>query len=106
MLDLRSDRNLTVHGFGPHVGVHAGRVEPACDSVFPSLCPSPAYTLGKHTLKVKKEKEEDNQRECLFSLTFTVYIASELERRQNVPTGSHKVLEVRQKIILHISIIL
>ena len=41
-LDLSSGHDLTVREFKPHIGLCADGVEPAWDSVSPSLCPSPA----------------------------------------------------------------
>ena len=51
--DLGSGHDLMVRGFEPHVGLCADCVEPAWDSVSPSLCPSPVRAL---TLSLKINK--------------------------------------------------
>ena len=51
-LDLSSDHDLRVHGIEPHVGLCAHSVQPAWDSLSPSLCPSAPLTI--HKLKKKK----------------------------------------------------
>ena len=40
-LGFGSGHDLTVHEFQPHIRLCADGVEPASDSVSPSLCPSP-----------------------------------------------------------------
>ena len=50
-LDLGSGYDLMVCGFRPYVGVHADSVEPAWDSLFPSLSAPPLLSLS---LKINK----------------------------------------------------
>ena len=46
--DFSSGHDLMVHGFEPHVGLHANGVESAWYSLPHSLCP---YPPNKHTFK-------------------------------------------------------
>ena len=46
-LDLRSGHDLMVHEFKYWIRLLADSMEPAWDSVFPSLCPSPSLSLSK-----------------------------------------------------------
>ena len=54
-LDFGSGLDLTVREFEPHVGLCADDVEPAWDSLSPSLsltlCPSPLSQIDTETLK-------------------------------------------------------
>ena len=52
-LDFSSGHNLMVHEFEPHVGFHADGVEPAWDSVSPSLSAPPLLALNLF-LKINK----------------------------------------------------
>ena len=42
-LDFGSGHDLKVREFEPHVGLPTDSMEPAWDSLSPSLCPSPAH---------------------------------------------------------------
>ena len=47
-LGFSSGHDLTVRGIEPHIGhVNSLTVEPAWDSLSPSLCPSPLQTKSK-----------------------------------------------------------
>ena len=46
-LDFGSGHDLTVHEYESHVGLHAAGVEPARDSLFPSLSPTHALSLSQ-----------------------------------------------------------
>ena len=60
-LDPGSGRDLTVCEFKPHIGLCADGMEPAWDSVSPSLCPSPACALSLKKINLKKsEKKKTN----------------------------------------------
>ena len=61
-LDFGSGHDLMVHGFKPRVGLCTDSIEPAWDSLSPSvsLYPSPICTLSlKNKLKKKKEITND-----------------------------------------------
>ena len=45
-LDVRAGHDLTVHGFKPHVRFHAVSVEPAWDSLSPTLPVPPRLALS------------------------------------------------------------
>ena len=52
-LGFSSGHDLMVHEFEPHIGFCADSVEPAWDSLSPSLCPSPTCTVSV-SLKINK----------------------------------------------------
>ena len=45
-LDFHLGHDLTVGEFKPRIGLHTDSMEPAWDSVSPSLCSSPAHALS------------------------------------------------------------
>ena len=45
-LGFSSGHDLTAHGFEPHIGLRADSVEPAWDSLSPSLSPSLAILIS------------------------------------------------------------
>ena len=62
-LDFGSGYDLTVCGLKPHIGLYAGSVEPAWDSLSPNLSAPPplicsiSLSLSLKTNKLKKKKK-------------------------------------------------
>ena len=55
-LDFGSGHDLVVGEMQPRVGLCAGSMEPAWDSLFPSLSAPPLLSLNKY-VNIKKEKD-------------------------------------------------
>ena len=55
-LDFGSGRDLMVHEFEAHIGLHAGSVEPAWNSLFLSL-PLPAHSVSLLREERKRERK-------------------------------------------------
>ena len=53
-LGLGSGHHLMVRGFKPHIGLRADSVEPAWDSLSPSLSVPPRLTLSVSLSKINK----------------------------------------------------
>ena len=64
--DFGSRRDLTVHGIQPHVGLCADGVEPAWDSVSPSLSAPPPFALSL------PNKNKLKKRQSLYKSKFTI----------------------------------
>ena len=56
-LELGSGHDLMVHGFQPHIGLCDDSMEPAWDSLSPSLSAPPLLTLSLSLSKINKLKK-------------------------------------------------
>ena len=61
MSDFGSGHDLPVGEFEPHIGLAAVGVEPALDSLSPSLCPCLACTLSLSKINKNIKKKEETE---------------------------------------------